>query len=455
MTNHQAPPSSSPPRRFIDLRANWYSLTRCPDHNLKPVDGLRALSIILVFGFHVLWCAQLVIRDTYEQFLNLPTWVQVLKRGALGVELFFVISGFLIGRLLIQEFQRTGTLDLKRFYIRRFVRLMPAYWVALGLTAVGVLFTTYPLQVFERQISSNLDTIWANLLYVNNFLPANDQFFSHSWSLAVEEQFYLLCPLLLLFILRRQLTRFPVQVVAFLCASYFATRWYFQAETMDTIAAYCGGSTEHARDALLNANLQMMVSKYHACVAAVEFDTLYDNLYTRFFGFIAGIAAALCHVIGSERTEAFFKSSALRYPLALLALAAMCMPFVDHVAITDNETLYFVSRTLAYPLLDCGAAYWMMMMIHGGSTLEQRISRLFSHRWLYPIAQLSYSLYLFHILCIMGVYQALVAIHPEIQLPALMLIGGTLAWLISLPGAALVYLYVERPFVEARRRWAP
>ena len=66
------------------------ALTQALVKNLGPVDGLRALSILLVFAFHLLWCAQVVIRDTYAQYQQLPAWLQWFKSGALGVEAFFL-----------------------------------------------------------------------------------------------------------------------------------------------------------------------------------------------------------------------------------------------------------------------------------------------------------------------------------------------------------------------------
>jgi peptidoglycan/LPS O-acetylase OafA/YrhL len=100
------------------------------------------------------------------------------------VDVFFVISGFIISHILMREHKATGRLDLKHFYLRRAIRLFPAYYVALGL--YGVLD---PLP---------LKNVWANLLYVNNFLPIEQQFMGWAWSLAIEEQFYIVFPIALL-----------------------------------------------------------------------------------------------------------------------------------------------------------------------------------------------------------------------------------------------------------------
>src|SRR5947208_2452901 len=104
----------------------------------------------------------------------------------MGVDIFFVISGYLIASLLLKEHDRTGGIRLKKFYARRAFRVLPAYLIGLCLTA---------LILKER---SNIGHAWANLLFINNFLPASWQAMGWSWSLAIEEQFYIVFPVALI-----------------------------------------------------------------------------------------------------------------------------------------------------------------------------------------------------------------------------------------------------------------
>lgn len=121
-----------------------------------------------------------------------------LFNGGLGVEIFFVLSGFLITWILLAELGRSNTIDLLAFYRRRIARLLPAYY---GYVLVGVLY----LWVRERPIP--WEAVGAGFLYVLNyyqaFTGAQTHFLSHCWSLAVEEQFYFLWPFLLLLLWRR------------------------------------------------------------------------------------------------------------------------------------------------------------------------------------------------------------------------------------------------------------
>ncbi len=141
------------------------------------LDGLRALSILPVIWHH-----------------TMPSWVTGPLRfaGAEGVTLFFAISGFLITTLLLRERERHGGIDLKAFYVRRSLRIFPLYYAVLLLYVVVV-------TVFERDSADGAE-FYSNLVYFatytsNLFVALNERvIFYFAWSLATEEQYYLLWP---------------------------------------------------------------------------------------------------------------------------------------------------------------------------------------------------------------------------------------------------------------------
>ena len=166
-------------------------ISRVP--HLPGLDGLRALAVVAVMVYHA----------------N-ANW---LHGGFLGVEVFFVISGYLITLLLVAEHERSGFVDLRQFWIRRFRRLLPALFVMLALLMVY-------LAVFKEQAQGRTrGDIIAGIAYVSNWFQiwvgagytAAEDFapLRHLWSLAVEEQFYLVWPLVMLLILRRGRHRLP------------------------------------------------------------------------------------------------------------------------------------------------------------------------------------------------------------------------------------------------------
>jgi peptidoglycan/LPS O-acetylase OafA/YrhL len=138
------------------------------------LDGLRALSILAVLWHHA-----------YEA----PTGWAATERGFLGVDLFFVISGFLIVSLLLRERARRGDISLRNFYIRRFLRIFPLYYGVLG--ALSVLFLVVGARVNMRDAFFH-DLPWA-LTYTSNWAELST-FLAITWSLSAEEQFYIVWP---------------------------------------------------------------------------------------------------------------------------------------------------------------------------------------------------------------------------------------------------------------------
>ena len=183
-------------------------------NRLPSLDGLRALSIVLVIVGHASSTVK-ILSPRASVVLGF------VGAGRIGVSIFFVISGFLITTLLLREYTFTGGISLKDFYLRRAFRIFPAfyaYWaVALGLTLLGLIHLTR-----SELISS--------AVYVWNYMPrkTDSWFLGHTWSLSVEEQFYLLWPLLLKLTGNKAATRSALLVVGtaplLRVATYFLLR---------------------------------------------------------------------------------------------------------------------------------------------------------------------------------------------------------------------------------------
>ncbi|MGH1577958.1 acyltransferase family protein [Planktotalea sp.] len=186
--------------------------TQAPLSYRPEIDGLRSIAVLAVVLYHF--------------------GVTGLQGGFVGVDVFFVISGFLIGGLLWREGLETGTISLKRFYARRIKRLAPAY-VAMALASFVVGY--FVLLPFEfREFGKSLIAATLYLSNVNFFRSAGyfdtaseDKVLLHTWSLSVEEQFYIVLPLLMMLLLRRS---FGLRVLLWLSlgVSLIACIWITQ-----------------------------------------------------------------------------------------------------------------------------------------------------------------------------------------------------------------------------------
>lgn len=146
---------------------------------LVGLDVLRAAAILLVLGHH----PPAGPPDQTSHPL-LALWFRV---GWVGVDLFFVLSGFLIGGLLFAEAQRTGAIRLRRFWIRRGFKILPQYYAFLVAVALLWLHDGQP----------SIRGLWPNLLHIQNYTGTRTFTLWHTWSLSVEEHFYLLLPVTL------------------------------------------------------------------------------------------------------------------------------------------------------------------------------------------------------------------------------------------------------------------
>ncbi len=161
-----------------------------PDHSPLPyrsdIDGLRAIAVLSVVLYH----------------FGLP-----LRGGFVGVDIFFVISGYLIGGILWREYDSTGRVWLRNFYARRFRRLAPAFFVVALVTTLLAYALMLPFEFREFGKSLIAATVYlSNVLFFRSagyFDSASDEKpLLHTWSLAVEEQFYIFLPLFILVLAR-------------------------------------------------------------------------------------------------------------------------------------------------------------------------------------------------------------------------------------------------------------
>lgn len=334
---------------------------------IPTLNGLRAIAVLFVILYH----------------LGVPA------PGGFGVLVFFVLSGFLITWLLLSEYRKTGGISLKNFYARRTLRIFPAYY------AYSVLLISL-LLVSHRQI--NVPQTVASLLYVNNYYQAilgdPNTGFSHTWSLAIEEQFYLIWAPCIIILLRRR-TVFPALVAAIVAI------WVHR--------------------------LFLVSMNVHQGYIYEAFDTRADHLL---------IGCLLAWLLFNRKWVGLFRfvCQAWVAGLIVLALAALNVAEFKYGA-TFRDTVAFTCEPALVAMLIPG-------LIYANGSLVYRVleSALVS-----GIGRISYSMYL---------YQQLVIGPVEKVFAGQSLIVRVLAGLFVTIAAALCsYYLVEKPFLRLKARF--
>ena len=167
---------------------------------LPQLDGLRGIAVLLVLWFHFPFIAG---SPGSQAFTDVG---HKIRSGTIGVDVFFALSEFLITRILINERVMTGTISFSNFYFKRSLRIFPAYYIC-------IIFCIIMFRLPDQEIVYNL--LYLTNYNLANYMPNNDHSnpLAHTWSLAVEEQFYLLWPLLLAFVPLRHIRMTTAVVV--------------------------------------------------------------------------------------------------------------------------------------------------------------------------------------------------------------------------------------------------
>jgi peptidoglycan/LPS O-acetylase OafA/YrhL len=347
-------------------------LARLQSPHIPALDGLRAVAVFLVILYHFGIAA-------------VP--------GAHGVMVFFVLSGFLITWLLLKENEREGSVSLSGFYRRRVLRIFPAFYAYWALL-VGMLLVTGKDVPWPHA--------WSSFFYTSNYYvalggdPSNG--FSHTWSLAIEEQFYLLWPCLFL-VWRADLKKMALFLVALIEAV-----WLYRA-----LLCFAFGVDQ-------------------AYIYAA-FDTRLDNL-------MVGCLLAVVVKVGALKRLWRATSAHAALPLVTLALLILSIYAGPAYVPRYRDVFGFALEPLLIALL-------ITQLIALSDTPLWRWVEWPAVRFL---GRISYSLYLYQQVTLFPVRKALGAYPLAVQLAA--------AILFTVAVATVSYYVIERPFLRLKERGA-
>ncbi len=338
-------------------------------------DGLRALAVIAVMVFHSGF------------FLN---------GGFIGVDIFFILSGFLITSLLINEYDHYKRISLKKFYGRRILRLAPAL---LTLLCVYLIITFVITSLSHQQDTDNIIDASIVLVYMANWSRAFNihppMYLGHTWSLSIEEQFYILWPTIFIILMRSRLSRQKI-VLAVFALTLFAWLW---------------------RIYLLNIG--------------TSFDRIYNGLDTRADELLAGCGLAILLTLNLSRLRSFLSQRALLSYISVAA-GALLVGMAIFLRYDDLEIYRWSFMVIEF----CAAVIIVDILF----SKRSRLRPLLELKGLVQIGRISYGLYLWHflILRLIGVGGGRVLI-----------ISGVLAFI----AAILSYKFIEQPALKKKKRF--
>jgi peptidoglycan/LPS O-acetylase OafA/YrhL len=316
------------------------------DNRYPALHGLRVFAILSVIQYHVTW-----VITTHDELALSERFEHASLAIFFGMDCFFVLSGFLIGSILLRSIETTGAQNIRRFYLRRIFRTFPSYWIVLTILA-------FALPTTELQRSHLI----YEYTYTTNFGPLGpDQIVMFwGWSLALEEQFYLVVPLL-----------------------FVLLRWL---------------PSDRARIGLLIA-LTLSCSIVRCVYYAVDYPWtdlhLYDMMYfrtgTRYDAIVAGILLAVVEARFGDRIAAWLKTPLHRAALAVPALACLWLLLRPDLFGEEYEQIVHL---FTWGLVT-SAMYLMTvpMLIHGDGWITRFLSAPIWRR----LATLGYGVYLVHI----------------------------------------------------------
>jgi peptidoglycan/LPS O-acetylase OafA/YrhL len=288
---------------------------------IPALDGLRGLSILLVVFAHA------VTTNGMPSFMDKAYFASL---GNIGVRIFFVISGFLITTLLMREYATKGAISLKSFYIRRAFRILPAVFAYLGIIslayALGLIELRFHMASRTLQESAIPDLVHA-FTFTYNYVPDYVWYLNHLWSLSVEEQFYFLWPVTLVFF---GIKRAAHVGLALLIITPFI-RWAMLAIFHSPIIAL-SREFQAVMDALLIG-----------CVAAAYFNRLMANsFFKKSIDSLGGFVGPALIILGY--LSAFYSKEVAAVLGQTIANFGACV-LILHVLSNQNSLLGAVFRT--------------------------------------------------------------------------------------------------------------
>jgi len=400
-----------------------------PKNNFKAIDGIRAIAVLWVIIFHIWIFQHNTFPDILGEVAQNPLLVWITK-GDLGVDLFFVISGFLIGSILFKEYKRTKTLNFKSFYLRRFLRLFPVYLFSMIIA----------LYFLDGNGAERWTTAWSNLIYVNNYVFKS--YMGWTWSLAIEEQFYIVIPFLIVFLFpkfRKKRVLFSILAIIPIILTYYYSVHIFNFE--------------------IPYNREIFGDIWQEW-----FWGYYMLTHLRYGGLLSGVIAAYIHINHSEQVLYFFqKKKNLSNFLILFSIVSFLLISslsLGQAAPVEESIFYELPRNVGVyyeiihrELFSYVVVFLMMACLYSKSRIIQPLNTFLSASFFYPIAKISYSAYLFHVM-FMEWFFPIFTEYSKNSLTTIQIVftNGVISIMVTILVAGLMLVFIEEPFNKLKNK---
>jgi peptidoglycan/LPS O-acetylase OafA/YrhL len=384
-----------------------------PRNQFAALNGLRGFGAWLVVLIHVAVFTGVLPLKTKPK-AELSPFLISINGFWVGLDLFFVLSGFLIGRILISNLVKRGELGFRDYFIRRWFRIFPPYYVVLTLALLWYVQAEMgPMMFFLRgyDIAAVRATAWANYLYVANYAIPVDHpnVISWAWSLCVEEQFYLFFPLMLLGIFR---------------ARSASTRAWLIG--LGLVIPLLGRLVAYLRDP-----------------GIVLLDGFYYQTHNRVDEIFVGVMIAYAFVVWNDGLRALCQR--LSHGVWLIGVALILSVWV----FGGLQERGFFAVVLQFHLMALGAGFLML----NGLFNDNAVTRFFAHPFWYPFARISYGTYLLHAYVLFWVVGAYAGFADPTKLSVLGFLGFFLVVMLATELLAVVsFLVIEQPMLDLAER---
>jgi peptidoglycan/LPS O-acetylase OafA/YrhL len=384
-----------------------------------PIDGLRGLSILMVILFHCFYVLKVALPPlAFVEFISSsPTWLRIAFSFDKAVDIFFVLSGYLIGQALIDERKRTGRVRFFSFYQKRLFRIAPLFWIAL------LFYGSFAWK-------GDLHSLVANFFFFENLVPSATKLIPVGWSLAVEVQFYLLAPLIVTLFGSSLLRGLMGLLVAAIVVRWLLLMWqpgFYEVAPL----AYLTGAVK----------------------STLLLDTIYYPTWARFGPLVLGLMTPVI----IERYADCFRS--FGWVLATAAVAFFAVGLVlptysaEEVSTPRLNMIFLVlDRMLIGVAIVLLIAFWKVDAHRSHLSLRG----FFSNRALVVWGRLVYPTYLFHLpfigVAFLIVFQTLRPASIQAASTIHVFGGFFISLALMMPVVLALHVLVERPFIRLGKR---